>query len=197
MKALLINGSHNTKGCTFTALAEMKKVFEQEGIDAEIISIAMEDKAFLSCELKEGIVEEVLEKAKKADCFVFGSPVHYAAPSGLITLFMDKLFIAGGKHLAFKPASAVVSCRRGGASAAFEQINKYFTINNMPVVSSNYWNMVHGNSPDEVYKDEEGIQTVQGLARNMAWLVKCIELGKNNNIPVPEPEAKIKTNYIR
>ena len=135
--------------------------------------------------------------AKSADGFIFGSPVHYASAGGAVTSFMDRAFYSGGAAFRGKPAAAIASCRRGGASATFDQLNKYFTINCMPVVSSNYWNQVHGNTPEEVLKDEEGIQTVQILANNMSWLLKCIELGNKNGIPFPEPPAKIRTNFIR
>ena len=144
---------------------------------------------------KENLNEAIL-KAKDADGFVFGSPVHYAAASGAITSFLDRLFYAG-YPMAHKPGAAVVSCRRGGATAALDQLNKYFTIAQMPVVSSNYWNMVHGNTPEEVCQDKEGLQTMRILGRNMAWMLKCIEAGKNNGVAVPEAEAKVKTNYIR
>ena len=138
-----------------------------------------------------------MEKAKTADGFIFGSPVHYAAASGAVTAFMDRAFYSGGSAMRGKPAAALVSCRRGGASAAFDQLNKYFTINCMPVVSSNYWNQVHGSRPEEVLQDEEGVQTIRILANNMSWLLKCIELGKQSGIAFPEPEPKIKTNFIR
>jgi len=128
--------------------------------------------------------------------FVIGSPVHFASASGMITSMMDRFFMAS-KHLAYKPGAAVVSCRRGGASAALDQLNKYFTIRNMPIVSSNYWNIVHGSKAEDVFKDEEGIQTMRILGKNMAWILKCIESGKNNGITLPENEEKIKTDYIR
>lgn len=206
MKVILINGSPREKGCTYTALCEAKKVFEENGIEAEIFWVG--NKPITGCIACgacgklgkcafEDTVNEFTELAKSADGFIFGSPVHYASSSGAISSFMDRAFYSGGSALRGKPAAAVVSCRRGGASAAFDQINKYFTINSMPIVSSNYWNQVHGRAPEEVLQDEEGIQTVQLLAKNMSWLLKCIELGKQNGIPFPEQPAKIYTNFIR
>lgn len=206
MKVILVNGSPREKGCTYTALCEAKKVFEENGIEAEIFWVG--NKPITGCIACgacgklgkcafEDTVNEFTELAKSADGFIFGSPVHYASSSGAISSFMDRAFYSGGSALRGKPAAAVVSCRRGGASAAFDQINKYFTINAMPIVSSNYWNQVHGRAPEEVLRDEEGIQTVQLLAKNMSWLLKCIELGKQNGIPFPEQPAKVYTNFIR
>ncbi|MBQ2614594.1 MAG: flavodoxin family protein [Clostridia bacterium] len=209
MKVLLINGSPKETGCTYTALCEVAKTLEGEGIHTEIISVG---KAPIQgcigclgcvksgegkCVFSNDLVNTVIEKAKEADGFVIGSPVHYAAASGAITSLMDRVCYAGGKNLMFKPAASIVSCRRGGASATFDQLNKYFSILHMPIVSSNYWNQVHGNTPEEVLKDEEGMQTMRQLGRNMAWLLKAIEAGKNAGISLPEVEPKIKTNYIR
>ena len=142
-------------------------------------------------------VNEFVEKAKMADGFVFGSPVHYAAASGAITSFLDRAFYGKGNVFAGKPGAAVGSCRRGGAASAFDQLNKYFTINSMPVVSSQYWNQVHGNTPDEVRQDAEGLQTMRTLGSNMAWLLKCIQAGAAAGITFPEREPAMKTNFIR
>jgi multimeric flavodoxin WrbA len=208
MKVLLINGSPKAKGCTYTALSEVAKELEKENIETEIFHIGNQpirgcmacggcqrngdDK----CVFNDDTVNIALEKAKEADGFIFGSPVHYAAPSGLITSFLDRLFFAGS-CFAYKPGAAIVSCRRGGSTAAFDQLNKYFTIANMPVVSSQYWNMVHGNTPEEVKQDLEGMQTMRTLGRNMAWLLKSIEAGKNAGISLPEKETRVATNFIR
>lgn len=206
MKVVLVNGSPREKGCTYTALCEAQKVFEQNGIEAEMFWIGnMPLSGCIGCgacrELGmcafDDSVNTFVELAGEADGFIFGTPVHYAASSGAIASFMDRAFYSGGKALRGKPAAAVVSCRRGGASAAFDQMNKYFTIDSMPIVSSNYWNQVHGSSPEDVLKDEEGIQTVRVLAENMAWLLKCIELGKQNGVPFPELPTKVYTNFIR
>ena len=128
---------------------------------------------------------------------MFGSPVHYAAASGAITSFLDRAFYGKGNVFAGKPGAAVVSCRRGGAASAFDQLNKYFTINSMPVVSSQYWNMVHGNTPEEVKQDQEGLQIMRTLGNNMAWLLKCIAAGKAQGIDFPQREPFIRTNFIR
>ncbi len=143
------------------------------------------------------MVNEFVAKAKGADGFVFGTPVHYAAASGAVTSFLDRAFYGKSAVFAGKPGAAVVSCRRGGASAAFDQMNKYFTISGMPVVSSQYWNQVHGNTPQEVRQDAEGMQTMRTLGNNMAWLLKCIESGKREGIVYPEREAAVRTNFIR
>lgn len=208
MKVLLINGSSRKEGCTFTALTEVAKSLEMNGIDTEIIHLganAIRDCVGCGackgndngCIFKDDIVNEIIEKAKTADGFIFGSPVYYAHPSGRILSLMDRLFYAGARHFAFKPAAAIVSARRAGTTASIDAITKHFTINQMPVVSSNYWNMVHGNSPDDVKQDLEGLQIMRVLGENMAWLLKCIEVGKNTGINPPQIEKKIWTNFIR
>lgn len=208
MKVLLINGSPKAKGCTYTALKEVSDTLEKNGVETEIIHIGGKVKGgckgcgacYSACKgkcIQDDIVNEVLDKVASADGYVFGSPVHYASASGDLTSFMDRLFYVANSLMAFKPAAAVESCRRGGTTATFDQINKYFTISNMPVVSSNYWNSVHGNTPEEVLQDLEGLQVMRGIGNNMAWLLKCIELGKANGINKPEPEDKIRTNFIR
>lgn len=208
MKVLLVNGSPKKEGCTYTALKTVAAQLEEHGIETEIFHIAGKPiKGCMGCGVcakngnhqcvvTEDTVNEGILKANAADGLIVGSPVHYAAASGDITAFLDRLFYAG-YPMAHKPGAAVVSCRRGGATAALDQLNKYFTIAQMPVVSSNYWNMVHGNTPEEVLKDEEGLQTMRLLGRNMAWLLHCIEAGKQAGIQPPTPEVKIKTNYIR
>ena len=206
MKVILVNGSPKEKGCTYTALQEVASALEKQGIETEIFQVGAKPVAgCIGCGacistgkcFVEDVVNEFVEKAKGADGFVFGSPVHYAAASGAITSFLDRAFYGKGAVFAGKPGAAVVSCRRGGASAAFDQLNKYFTINNMPVVSSQYWNQVHGNTPEEVKQDAEGLQTMRTLGNNMAWLLKCIEAGKNAGISFPEREPAVKTNFIR
>ncbi|MDD6307664.1 MAG: flavodoxin family protein [Clostridiales bacterium] len=206
MKVILVNGSPKEKGCTYTALQEVAGALEKQGIETEIFQVGAKPVAgCIVCGacistgkcFVEDVVNEFVEKAKGADGFVFGSPVHYAAASGAITSFLDRAFYGKGAVFAGKPGAAVVSCRRGGASAAFDQLNKYFTINNMPVVSSQYWNQVHGNTPEEVKQDAEGLQTMRTLGNNMAWLLKCIEAGKNAGISFPEREPAVKTNFIR
>ncbi|MBQ3508537.1 MAG: flavodoxin family protein [Peptococcaceae bacterium] len=206
MKILVVNGSPHAEGCTYTALCEVAAALEAEGIETEMFQVGNKPvSGCLGCGacIKTGkcfmddVVNEFVEKAKEADGFVFGSPVHYAGASGAITSFMDRAFYGKGAIYADKPAAAIVSCRRGGATAAFEQLNKYFTINNMPIVSSQYWNMVHGNTPEQVRQDLEGMQTMRTLGKNMAWLLKCIQAGKDAGIAKPEREAKVATNFIR
>lgn len=206
MKVLLVNGSPNREGCTYTALKEVSKTLEENGIDTEIFQVGNKPiggcigcgscKKTGECFMEDG-VNEFVEKAKEADGFVFGSPVYYAAASGSITSFLDRAFYSGGKYMAFKPGAVICSARRAGTTSTLDQLSKYLTICNMPVVSSQYWNMVHGNTPEEVKKDLEGMQTMRVLGRNMAWLIKCIELGKNNNILKPELEERERTNFIR
>ncbi len=205
MKVLLVNGSQHEKGCTYTALAEVAKGLNANGVETEIFQLHGKKvsgcqgcwacKKTGKCVFDDG-VNEFVEKAKEFDGFVFGSPVYYASPSGGMLAFMDRVFYSGGKNLAYKPAAAVVSCRRGGASTTFDVLNKYFAINNMPIVSSNYWNEIHGNKAEEALQDEEGLQTMRVLGNNMAWLLQCIELGKSHGIE-PAKEKKIMTNFIR
>lgn len=206
MKVILVNGSPHKEGCTYTALSEVAKALNSNGIETEIFHLGTEPVAgCIACGacsktgkcIYNDPVNEFVEKAKDADGFIFGSPVYYSGMSGQLCSFMDRAFYSGGKYMAGKPAAAVVSCRRGGATATFEQINKYFTITNMPVVSSQYWNQVHGNTPDEVKQDLEGLQIMRTLGANMAWLLKCIEAGKKAGIEMPERETPIKTNFIR
>lgn len=206
MRVLLVNGSPRERGCTYAALCEAAGALNGCGVETEIVQVGAAPVAGCigcgaclktgRCFVDDG-VNAFVEKAKGADGFVFGSPVHYAAASGALTSFLDRAFYGKSDVFAGKPGAAVVSCRRGGASAAFDQINKYFTISGMPVVSSQYWNQVHGNTPEEVRRDEEGMQTMRTLGRNMAWLLFCIEAGKKAGITFPEREPAIKTNFIR
>lgn len=205
MKVLLVNGSPNEKGCTYTALSVIAKELENQGVEAEIFQAGKTTKGCMGCKycaktgkcVTDDCVNEALEKLDSADGFIFGSPVHYAAASGMITSFLDRLFYAGGKKLAHKPCGVIASCRRAGTSATLDQLLKYPGINQMPIVSSQYWNMVHGTNGEEVLKDSEGIQTMRTLAKNMAWMLKCIEAGKKAGVDIPETEAKIRTNFIR
>lgn len=205
MKVMLVNGSLHEKGCTYTALCEVEKALKANGIETEIFQLS--DKGVNGCKgcwackklgkcVIDDAVNEFVEKAADFDGFVFGSPVYYASASGALVSFMDRVFYSGGKKLAYKPAAAVVSCRRAGASTTFDVINKYFTINNMLIVGSNYWNEVHGNFAEEVLKDEEGLQTMRILGNNMAWVLKCLQLGKEAGVE-PTRERKIMTNFIR
>lgn len=206
MKVILVNGSPNRQGCTYTALSEIETFLQSEGIETEIFWIGKKPiSGCLGCGgcYQTGVcvfkdtVNEFVEKAKEADGFIFGSPVHYAGASGALTSFLDRAFYGKSSVFRGKPGAAIMSCRRGGATATLDQLNKYFTISSMPVVSSQYWNMVHGNTPDEVRQDLEGLQTMRVLGRNMAWLLKCIKAGKAQGIGFPELEPRVATNFIR
>ena len=206
MKVLLVNGSPHQNGCTYTALCEVAKGLESEGIDYEILHIGNGDipgcrgcgycKKKGECVIKD-IVNQTVARADEFNGFVFGSPVYYAGPAGQLLSFMDRLFYSSRGRLAYKPAAAVVSCRRGGSTASLDRLNKYFTISNMPVVSSQYWNLVHGNSPEEVVQDLEGMQIMRTLGRNMGWMLKSIDAGKKAGVKIPEPEERAWTNFIR
>lgn len=209
MKVLLLNGSPHKNKCTFTALSIVADQLQANGIDTEIVHIAAKPVRGCSgcgscrkndkkrCIYLDGGVNEVIDKLESADGLIVGSPVYYASPNGTVLSFLDRMFYAGGNYLSSKPAAAVVSARRAGTTASLDAINKYFTINRMPIVSSNYWNMVHGSTAEDVLKDEEGCQTMRILADQMAWMLKCIEAGKQAGIEVPACEPKIATNFIR
>jgi multimeric flavodoxin WrbA len=187
MKVILLNGSRREKGCTYTALSAVAKALEENQISTEIIHAIPDDK----------IVQEVAEKLKAADGLVLGSPVYWASPSGEMVSFMDKLSAIAGNTLRHKPGAAIASARRAGTTATLEVLHKYLMYCEMPVVSSNYWAMVHGNTPEEVKKDLEGMQIMHVLGNNMAWLLKCIAAGKAAGVAEPAKEDKIMTNFIR
>lgn len=206
MKVLLINGSPNAKGCTYTALLEVAGTLNECGIETEIAQLG--GKAVRGCVgcggcrekhrcvFSDDITNEMIEKMEAADGLIIGSPVYFASPNGNLISMLDRFFYAGG-CFAHKPAAAVVSARRAGTSASLDDLNKYFSIRQMPVVSSTYWNMVHGNTPEEVEQDAEGLQTMRNLGRNMAWMLKCMESGRANGIFPPEAESGSRTNFIR
>ena len=208
MKVLLVNGSPNEFGCTHRALEEVAKTLNEQGIETEIFHIgATPIGGCVACGgcvklgkcTQDDCVNEFAEKAKDADGFIFGSPVYYASVNGAMSAFMERLFYSHGKKaLAFKPAGAVAVARRAGTITTLDELNKYFTINNMPVVPSCYWNVVYGinNRPEAAEMDGEGMNTMRTLGNNMAWLLKCIELGKANGV-VPAPVQKVRTNFIR
>ena len=205
-RILLINGSPHEKGCTYTALKEVADTLERNGVEAEIRWIGIQPVAgCIACgkcgQLKKCIyddmVNEIVEKLDSYDGLIVGSPVYYAGPSGQVCALLDRLFYVAGRRMAGKVAASVVSCRRGGASAAFERLNKYFGMNNMVIATSQYWNQVHGSCPEDVLQDAEGLQTMRTLAQNVAWLVKCIEAGRSQGINLPEYEPKQWTNFIR
>ncbi|MBR4195976.1 MAG: flavodoxin family protein [Synergistaceae bacterium] len=206
MKVLMINGSPNEKGCTFTALSEVASTLAKNGVNSEIYHIGKKSmqgciscfKCFKlgQCVFNDG-VNDIASRLDEFGGIIVGSPVYYAGPAGSLCAFLDRLFFSGGNKLEGKPAACVVSCRRGGASAAFDRLNKYFTIRNMIVIGSQYWNQVHGNTPEEVRQDIEGLQTMRTLGENFAWILKCIEAGKNAGINYPVHEETISTNFIR
>ena len=206
MKVLLVNGSPHEHGSTDRALQEVSKTLTEAGIETEIFWIGNQPIGGCigcgGCERKNGcvfggVVTECAELAKTADGFVFGSPVHYAAASGNMTSFMDRLFYSAGENLRFKPAAVVTAARRGGNTATYEQLLKYPGITHMPIVSSQYWNMVHGANAQDVEQDLEGLQTMRALGRNMAWLLQCIEAGKKAGFEHPALEPFQRTNFIR
>lgn len=212
MKVLLLNGSPHPNGCTYTALKEVEKTLNEEGIETEIFWIT--NKALNGCIacktcitkgecVFDDVVNSFVKKAYEADGFIIGSPVHYASATGALTSFLDRAFYSnfcgkGGEAFAFKPAAAVISARRAGTTATYDQIIKYFGISQMPIISSKYWNMVHGATPEQVKQDLEGMQVMRMLGRNMVYYLKCIEAGKKAGINRPSPEDKnIFTNFIR
>ena len=208
MKVLLLNGSSHPHGCTDTALREVASALENAGIDAEILFLGNDPvrdctacgtcaKAPGKCVFDDDIVNRIIEKAREADGFVFGTPVYYAHPSGRILSILDRVFYAGKSAFVHKPAAAIASARRAGTTASLDVLQKYFTISQMPVVSSTYWTMVHGKEAQDVLKDAEGLQTMRNLASNMAWMLRCIEAGKAMGIQPPQAESGARTNFIR
>lgn len=205
MKVLLVNGSSRSNGCTGAALSEVARSLREEGVDTETFFIGNDPLPdCIACgKCREtgrcvfnDVANEIADKAEECDGFVFGSPVYYAHPSARLLTVMDRAFYSGGRHFAFKPAAAVLSARRAGTTASFDVINKYFTISSMPVVSSTYWNHVYGRQPADVLEDKEGLMTMYNIGKNMAWMLKCIALGKENGIPVPE-NKKVLTDFTR
>lgn len=206
MKVILINGSPHEKGCTNRALEEIKNTLSKEGIDSEIIWIGNKHvqgciacnycKTHNKCVFNDDKVNQIIQELDNISGIIVGSPVYFGGPNGQLCSFLDRLFYSS-KNFKYKVGAAIVSCRRGGATASFDRLNKYFTISNMYVISSQYWNMVHGNTPAEVEQDIEGLQTMRTLALNMAYLLKCIDAGKKAGIHEPNLETPIKTNFVR
>ena len=210
MNVLLINGSPNKEGCTNTALGIVAEELNNAGVETNLIWVGnkpvsgciacclCKESGSGRCSIDGDGVNSALELAENADGFVFGSPVHYASVCGAIASFLDRMFFAGkSEYFAHKPGAAVVSCRRSGGSAAVDRLNKYFTISQMPVVSSYYWNIVHGNKPDELLKDLEGVVILRTLGRNMAYILRCIEAGRGAGVNLPESVPRARTNFIR
>ncbi len=206
MNVLLINGSPHKNGCTHTALAEVAGQLNRQGIDACIFHIGAKPiRGCIACGkcvqtgkcvFDDDPVNECVERLNKADGLVIGSPVYYASPNGALLALLDRVFYGKAAAYAFKPGAAIVSCRRGGSTASFDVLNKYFTISQMPIISSIYWNMVHGNSPDEVRRDAEGLQTMRALGNNMAWMIKSLAAARSS-VPLPEQETRVWTNFVR
>ena len=207
MKVLLVNGSPHAKGCTFTDLSEVAGALEKAGIETQLMQIG--GKAIRGCIacgkcaetgyciFTDDPVNEGIDLLRAADGLVVGAPVYYAGPNATLCAFLDRVFFMKAAPYAYKPACAVVSCRRGGATASFDRLNKYFTIARMPVVSSQYWNEIHGNTAEEARQDLEGLQTMRTLGANMAWMLKCFAAGREKGILPPEREPGIYTNFIR
>ena len=207
MKILMVNGSPNQSGCTARAMAEMEAIFHTAGIETETICLGQaEVRGSVGCGgcrksgrcVFGGVVNEFLDKAQEADGIVFGSPVHFASLSGAMTSFLDRAFFAGSSSLANKPAACLVSARRAGTTAALDQLLKYPMYANMPIAATRYWPMVHGNTAQEVEQDLEGLQIMRQMARNLVWMLRCIEAGNAAGIPLPEhEETRIATNFVR
>ena len=204
MKVLLVNGSPHKEGCTNRALKEVSLTLSKNGIESEIVWIGTKTNGCVVCggckETHKCVIDDaaniISEKMAECDGLIIGSPVYYSSPNGALLAILDRLF-GFCPYLAHKPAAAIASARRGGTSATIDAINKYFTIRQMPVVSSTYWNMVHGSTPSDVEKDKEGLQTMRNLAQNMAWLIKCINAGKEAGIDIPTAETGERTSFIR
>ena len=211
MKVILVNGSPNKNGCTYTALSEVAKTLGEEDIETEIFWIKTKpitgciacmkcaDKG--ECTFDGDVVNEFVKKAYDADAFVFGSPVYYASANGSMVSFLDRAFYSNshgdaGNAFKHKPGAVICSARRGGTTATYDQLIKYLGISQMPIISSYYWNMVHGNTPEEVLRDEEGLSTMRQLGRNMAFFLKCLEAGEQKGLTLTE-EPKARTNFIR
>ncbi len=206
MKVLMLNGSARPSGNTFIALKEIGEQLKKEGIGYEIVNVGNKPLrdcigcnrcTETGCVFADDGINDFVAKARAADGFVFGTPVYYAHPSGRILSFLDRAFYSSSDAFAFKPGAAVAVARRGGTSASFDVLNKYFGISRMPVVGATYWNLVHGTAPGEAAEDAEGLQTMRNLARNMAYLLKCLEAGRQAGVPLPETERGNRTNFIR
>lgn len=207
MKVLLLNGSPHEHGCTDTALREVARALEKGGVETEIFWIGNKPQGgCIACGACgktgkcafDGGVNDFARRAQTADGFVFGSPVHYAAASGNLTGFLDRLFYSAAPGtFRLKPAAVVVSARRGGTTAAYEQLLKYPGISEMPIISSRYWNMVHGATPDDVLRDEEGLACMRVLGANMAYFLRCREAAAQAGVAMPDEEPRVHTNFIR
>lgn len=209
MKVLLLNGSTTKDGCVYRALCEVASALQQDEIETEILQMGTNpvwdcmgcdfchNGGNERCVFEDDMVNEWIEKASDADGFIFGSPVYFAHPTGQFQAILDRMFYAGGENFLFKPGAAVVTARRAGTTASADVLNKYFTDACMPIISSTYWNMVHGNKVEEIEQDAEGLQTMRNLGHNMAWVLKCLEAGKEKGLNPPIMEKQSWTNFIR
>ena len=206
MKVLMLNGSSHINGTTMAALTEVGKALEEDGIEYEIFQIGGGPVADClgcgqctesGCIFSDDSVNAFVAKAKEADGYIFGTPVYYAHPSGRIQSFLDRVFYSSGKHFAHKPGASVAVARRGGTATTFDVLNKYFGITQMITVGSTYWNQVHGRNAEDAAKDLEGMQTMRNLGHNMAWVLKCLEAGKEKGLVPPTADRSNQTNFIR
>ena len=209
MNVLLVNGSPHAKGCTYTALMEVARTLEENGVSWELFQLGngpVRDciacggcarRGDGQCVFDDDPVNRLIGQARQADGFVFGTPVYYAHPSGRILSALDRAFYAGGSAFSHKPGFVVASARRAGTTASLDAVLKHLTINQMPVVSSTYWPMVHGNAPEEVLQDQEGLQTMRNGARNLVWMLQCIQAAKDAGLQPPQAERAYRTNFIR
>lgn len=207
MKVLMVNGSSHVNGTTMQALAELERVFAQEGVETEIIQLGGQPLADClqcgncsktgKCVFADDGVNDFVEKARHADGFIFATPVYYAHPSGRIFSFLDRVFYSGSSAFRWKPGAAVAVARRGGTTASLDALNKYFGISEMPVAGSTYWNLTHGRVAEDAQQDAEGLQTMRNLARNMVWMMRCFACGKEHGVPYPDTEKKVMTNFVR
>ena len=207
MKVLFVNGSSHKSGTTMAAINEMEKVFHEEGIDTEVIQLGFKPISDClgcfyctdndECVIKDDGVNDFVEKANGADGFVFATPVYYAHPSGRIFDFLDRAFCSNSEPFKYKPGASIAVARRAGTTATIDALNKYFSISQMPIAGSTYWNMVHGAVAEDAPKDEEGMQIMRNLARNMIWMMRCFEAGKAAGISYPATESGARTNFIR
>ncbi len=211
MKVLLFNGSPNKEGCTYTALKEIADTLKEEGIESLIYHVGKEPiTSCMACRVCAKIgkcvikdkVNDFVELSRDFDGFIIGSPVHYASSTGGTVAFLDRVFFSTfmsgrGEIFEHKPGTAIVSARRAGTTATLDQLNKYFTINQMPIISGRYWNMVHGATSEEVLQDLEGMQNMRIVARNMAWHLKCREAAEKAGVQMPKKEEVVYTNFIR
>lgn len=207
MKVLLINGSPKDDGCTFTALSAIEMILKQENIETEIYQIGNQavhgcadcltclEKG--SCAYEDDCVNELIYKIQESDGLIIGSPVYFAAVNGALNAILDRVFYAAGRTFAHKPAAAIASARRAGTSTTLDQLNKYFTVCQMPIVTSTYWNNIHGRRSGQIAEDKEGLQTFINLARNMAWMLRCIEAGKEKGILPPQPLSGARTDFVK